>query len=316
MDTSTPIIVSEVGLRDGLQSLSTIMPTAAKLAWMDAVYGAGIRCMEVGSFVNPKLLPGMADVRDVIAHAKTLQGLHTIALVPNLKGATAAFECGPSEVVIPISISKAHSQSNVRRSPEQMLSELDEIVQLRNQSAPDTRILVGLTTAFGCTLQGHVPAEDVLQVAEGALARGADGCAVGDTVGYANPEQVDQMIGMLRRAIGDRLVGAHFHNTRGLGLANTLVALNHGIVRHDSSLAGLGGCPYAPGASGNVVTEDLVFMLGSMGFTTGIDLEKLLPIRDLLKRELPDEPLHGFVAQAGLPINWATSYEHVQGDFQ
>lgn len=316
MDTSTPIIVSEVGLRDGLQSLSTIMPTAAKLAWMDAVYGAGIRCMEVGSFVNPKLLPGMADVRDVIAHAKTLQGLHTIALVPNLKGATAAFECGPSEVVIPISISKAHSQSNVRRSPEQMLSELDEIVQLRNQSAPDTRILVGLTTAFGCTLQGHVPAEDVLQVAEGALARGADGCAVGDTVGYANPEQVDQMIGMLRRAIGDRLVGAHFHNTRGLGLANTLVALNHGIARHDSSLAGLGGCPYAPGASGNVVTEDLVFMLGSMGFTTGIDLEKLLPIRDLLKRELPDEPLHGFVAQAGLPINWANSYEHVQGDFQ
>lgn len=316
MDTSTPIIVSEVGLRDGLQSLKTVMPTASKLAWMDAAYAAGIRCLEVGSFVNTKLLPGMADVRDVIAHAKTLPGLYTIALVPNLKGAAAALECAPSEIVIPISISKAHSQSNVRRSPEQMLSELAAIVQLRNETAPRTRVMVGLTTAFGCTLQGDVPEDEVCQVAQDALAQGADSCAVGDTVGYANPQQVDQLIRRLRQAIGDRLVGAHFHNTRGLGLANTLVALNHGILRHDSSLAGLGGCPYAPGASGNVVTEDLVFMLNSMGFSTGIDLERLMPIRELLQRELPDEPLHGFVAQAGLPINWKHPSRDVQGDFQ
>lgn len=304
MDNVSSVSITEVGLRDGLQSLKEIMPTAAKLAWMDAAYAAGVRSMEVGSFVSPKLLPNMADVRDVIAHARGLANLHTIALVPNLKGAAMAFESGVSEIVIPISVSRAHSEANVRRSPEQMVDELAQVCELRKTAAPGARILVGLTTAFGCTLQGNVPHADVCKIADAAIAAGADACSVGDTVGYANPGQVDALIGELRDCIGERLQGAHFHNTRGLGLANTVVALKHGILRHDASLGGLGGCPYAPGASGNIVTEDLVFMLEEMGYATGIDLTQLIAVRELLHKELPNEPLHGFIAQAGLPKTW------------
>src|SRR6056297_1397239 len=226
---TTRILVSEVGPRDGLQSIDSIMPTKAKKAWIAAEAEAGVREIEVGSFVPPKLLPQLADTAEIVRYARTLPGLTVAALVPNLRGAQDAVAAGAHKITLPLSVSETHSKANLRKTHAEVLEE--------------------------------VRAE------------------VGD----------------------DALTGVHLHNTRGLGLANALAALDAGITTLDASLGGIGGCPFAPGASGNIVTEDLVFMLDSMGCDTGIDVEKLLRVRDIVRDALPDEELYGFTPDAGLP---------------
>jgi hydroxymethylglutaryl-CoA lyase len=299
--------ISEVGPRDGLQSIERRMATADKCAWIDALHAAGLREIEVGSFVPAALLPQMADVAEVVRHARTLPGLTVLALVPNLRGATAALAAGVHKLTVPVSASAAHSLANVRRTREQMVEEVRAIAALRAQSAPQVGLDIGISTAFGCTLQGRVDEDEVIRLAEALVAAGADECGLSDTTGMANPAQVRRLFTRLRAALGERAGAAHMHNTRGLGLANCLAAYDVGVRCFDASLGGLGGCPYAPGASGNVVTEDLVFMFEAMGVATGVDLPRLMAARAVLQAALPGEPLYGMTPEAGLPQGFAAA---------
>ena len=305
------ILISEVGPRDGLQSVKAIMPTAAKCAWIDALVAAGIREIEVASFVPARLLPQMADAAEVVRHALTHPGITVMALVPNLRGAQAAFAAGVHKISVPVSASAAHSLANVRMTREQMVDEVRNIVALRNEVAPSVKIEAGMATAFGCTIQGAVPEDDVIWLAEQVVAAGVDESGLSDTTGMANPAQVRRLFNRLQAAIGGKAGAAHMHNTRGLGLANCLAAFDVGVRTFDSSLGGLGGCPYAPGASGNVVTEDLVFMFEAMGVRTGVNLNKLMAAREPLRAGLPSEPLYGMTPEAGLPKGFTQAPAHV-----
>jgi hydroxymethylglutaryl-CoA lyase len=301
----TSVSICEVGPRDGLQSVSRTMATTDKIKWITALYAAGLREIEVTSFVPAKLLPQLADAAEVAAHARTLPGLVVAALVPNLRGAQAALAAGVHKISIPCSASEAHSRANVRKTREQMVAEVRNIVALRDDVAPHVKIEAGISVAFGCTLQGLVPEDDVIRLLEDLVAAGADESGLADTTGMANPAQVRRLFHRAIAAVGlERVGAAHMHNTRGLGLANCLAAFEEGIRGFDASLAGLGGCPHAPGASGNVVTEDLVMMFEAMGLRTGIDLEKLIAAREPLKAGLPGEPLYGMTAEAGLPLGF------------
>jgi hydroxymethylglutaryl-CoA lyase len=303
------ILVSEVGPRDGLQSIATVMPTPAKLRWIGALAAAGLREIEVCSFVPPKLLPQMADTADVVAAARELPGLHVAALAPNLRGAQAAFEAGAAKVTLPVSVSEAHSLANVRKTHAQMRDEVAAVVALRNARFPGVTLEAGLSTAFGYTLAGQVPEADTLRMAVAMAQLGVDEVGLSDTTGYANPAQVRRLFKALRAELGGRAGGAHFHNTRGQGLANVVAALEVGVDTFDASQGGLGGCPYAPGATGNIVTEDLVFLLESMGLDTGIDVDALMAARAALRDGLPDEPLYGHVPDAGLPKGFTYARE-------
>ena len=289
--------ICEVGPRDGLQNAKHLMPTEAKKAWIAALAAAGLREIEVGSFVPPKLIPAMADTAKIVAFARSLPGVKVVALAPNLKGFQRALEAGAHKVTFPVSASRLHSESNVRMSPEQMVEEVRKCAQ---HPHPGVELEGAVSTAFGCTLQGDVPEDDVVRIAA-ALAEFCDCVALADTVGYANPAQIRRVFRKVRNAIGDKLEAAHLHNTRGLGLANALAAYEEGVRHFDSSMGGLGGCPFAPGASGNVITEDLVFMFESMGLDTGIDLQKLFAAREMLVKGVPDEPIYGHTPIAGLP---------------
>jgi hydroxymethylglutaryl-CoA lyase len=308
---SPDVLISEVGPRDGLQSVKAVMPTADKFKWIDALYAAGLREIEVASFVPARLLPQMADAADVVRHALTLPGLTVLALVPNLRGAQAALAAGVHKLTIPVSASAAHSLANVRKTREEMIAEVRNIVALRNEVAPWVKVEAGIATAFGCTLQGEVKEDDVVWLATQVIEAGADESGLSDTTGMANPAQVRRLFNKVRAAIGERAGAAHMHNTRGLGLANCLAAWDVGVRAFDASLAGLGGCPFAPGASGNVVTEDLVFMFEAMGVRTGIDLEKLIAARAPLMAGLPGEPVYGMTPQAGLPKGFVQGAAHV-----
>jgi len=294
-------IIREVGLRDGLQSIQTILPTVHKCEWIRKAYAAGQREMEVGSFVPARLLPQLADTAEVVDYAKTLPGLIVSVLVPNLKGAERALEVGAHALLVPLSASRAHSLANLRRTPEEVVSEIARMRAARDASGSKTRIEVGISTAFGCTLQGNVSHEAVLRCLQAVLDAGADSVGLADTVGYAGPRAVRELFEKARRVAGARLACAHFHDTRGLALANAYAALELGIERFDASLAGIGGCPHAPGASGNASTEDLAFMLEEMGIETGIDIASLLSLRAELATWLPGETLHGSLSRAGLP---------------
>ena len=310
--TSTEILISEVGPRDGLQSVAATMPTADKLRWIDALHAAGVREIEVASFVPARLLPQMADAAEVVRHAITLPGLTVMALVPNRRGAQAALEAGVHKLTMPVSASAAHSLANVRKTREEMVDEVRAIAELRRELAPHIRLEAGISTAFGCTLQGDVPEDEVIWLAAQCVEAGADEAGLSDTVGYANPAQVRRLFRRLRAELGDRAGAAHMHNTRGLGLANCLAAYEEGVRTFDASLGGLGGCPYAPGASGNVVTEDLVFMFEAMGVRTGIDLQRLMAARAPLIAGLPGEAVYGMTPEAGLPKSFVQgSYAHV-----
>lgn len=293
--------ICEVGPRDGLQNAHHLMPTEAKKEWLAALAGAGLREIEVGSFVPPKLIPAMADTAEVVAFARTLPGVKVVALAPNLKGFQRALEAGAHKVTFPVSASHAHSVSNVRMTPDQMVEEVRRCAQFPH---PGVEIEGAVSTAFGCTLQGNVDEGEVVRIAS-ALAGFCDSVALADTVGYANPAQVKRLFEKVRAEIGDKLDGAHFHNTRGLGLANSLAAYEVGVRSFDSSMGGLGGCPFAPGASGNVITEDLVFMFEAMGVRTGIDFDKLMKARELLAKGIPEEPIYGHTPLAGLPKGFA-----------
>ncbi len=304
---SEKILISEVGPRDGLQSIGNVMPLAAKKAWITAEAAAGVTEIEVGSFVPAKILPQLADTAEVVAFARGIPGLTVAALVPNLKGAEAAVAAGAHKITIPLSASETHSLKNVRRTHAQMLDEVRGIVGLLRTLPADRRPKFegGLSTAFGCTIEGIVKPEKVVMLAEQLMAAGCDEVGLSDTTGYANPAQVRDLVRRVKAAVGDHaLSGLHLHNTRGLGLANVIAGLEVGITTFDSSLGGLGGCPFAPGASGNIVTEDLVFMLEAMGLKTGIDLPKLLAVRDILRAALPDDELYGFTPDAGLPLGF------------
>ena len=300
----TFITVSEVGPRDGLQSISAILPTEAKKRWIAAEAAAGVREIEVGSFVPPRLLPQLADTAEVVRFARTIPGLNVVALVPNARGAADAVAAGVHGMSIPFSMSETHSLRNVRRDHPAMLAEITEVAAIAR--AAGVHFAVSLSTAFGCTLEGAVAEDTVLRLAEASVAAGAMELSLSDTTGYADPAKVKRMVRAIRAAAGsEMLTTLHLHNTRGLGLANALAGLEEGISTLDASLCGLGGCPYAPGASGNLVTEDLVLMLNAMGLETGIDLDALLKVRAILAAELPGEPLYGFTPDAGAMLDYS-----------
>ncbi|MEN3746598.1 hydroxymethylglutaryl-CoA lyase [Sphingomonas sp. HF-S3] len=300
------ILISEVGPRDGLQSIDRIMPLEAKKAWIAAEAAAGVREIEVGSFVPASLLPQMGDTAELVAYANTIPGLAVAVLVPNLKGAERALAAGAGKLSIPLSASETHSLKNVRRSHDQMIDEIRAIAALVAGAPADRPVHfeVGLSTAFGCTIEGAVPEDKVVELAGRAIEAGAVEVCLSDTTGYADPAQVRRLVRRVKAAVGDeRLNSLHLHNTRGLGLANALAGLDEGITTLDASLGGLGGCPFAPGASGNIVTEDLAFMLHAMGYDTGIDLDALMKVREIVAVALPGEPLYGFTPDAGLPLD-------------
>jgi hydroxymethylglutaryl-CoA lyase len=262
------VLISEVGPRDGLQSIERRMATDCKCAWIDALHAAGLREIEVGSFVPAALLPQMADVAEVVRHARTLPGLTVLALVPNRRGAMAALAAGVHKLTVPVSASEAHSLANVRRTRAQMVEEVRAIAALRAEQAPQVGLEIGISTAFGCTLQGRVDEDEVIRLAEQLLAAGADECGLSDTTGMANPAQVRRLFTRLRGALGERAGAAHMHNTRGLGLANCLAAYDVGVP-------------------------------------TGVDLHRLLAARDVLQAGLPGEPIYGMTPEAGLPPGFA-----------
>lgn len=302
------VLISEVGPRDGLQSIESIMATDAKKAWIAAEAAAGVREIEVGSFVPPKLLPQMADTAEIVAFARSIPNLTVAALVPNFKGAENAVKAGAHKITLPLSVSETHSQANLKKTHEQVFGEVHRIVELLNTLPTDERPVFegGLSTAFGCTLEGPVSETKVVELAGRLMALGCDEVGLSDTTGYANPNQLKRLIRLVKAEVGEQnLTGVHLHNTRGLGLANALAALDEGITTLDSSLGGLGGCPFAPGASGNIVTEDLVFMLDAMGLETGIDIDALLEVRAIVIGALPEEEMYGFTPDAGLPKSYA-----------
>ena len=294
-------IVREVGLRDGLQSISRVLPTAKKIEWIRDAYAAGQREIEVGSFVPARLLPQLADTDQLVEFAKTLPGLCVSVLVPNLKGAERAIECGADLMLLPLSASRAHSLANLRKSPDDVVAEIARIRDLRDAKASKCLIEVGISTAFGCTLQGKVESAEVLRLLRAVLDAGVDRVGLADTVGYADPSMVRNLFEQALPIAGGRLNCGHFHDTRGLGMANVYAAWQTGITRFDACLAGIGGCPYAPGASGNVSTEDVVYMFASMGVSTGQDFDRLIALRAKVAQWLEGEALHGSLWRAGLP---------------
>ncbi|HWB48583.1 MAG TPA: hydroxymethylglutaryl-CoA lyase [Stellaceae bacterium] len=301
---SGKIALREVGMRDGLQSIATVMPTETKIAWLDAEYAAGVRYVEVSSFVPPKLLPQLADAEAVIAHAMTLPGLHVSALIPNSRGAERGMALGVPEMNYVLSVSNGHNLSNVRRPTEESIEDFRRVVQLCHAGGKPAKINCGLATSFGCTIEGDVDEDRVRRIANEVAEAGADGIILADTVGYGQPAAIERVF---RRVIADVAplpVAAHFHDTRGLGIANVLAAYNAGCREFDASLGGLGGCPYAPGATGNIVMEDTAFLFESMGCETGIDLDRLVEVRRIIAAALPDVALYGAIAKAGLPRNY------------
>jgi hydroxymethylglutaryl-CoA lyase len=294
------VSVREVGPRDGLQMAASRMPTPTKLRWIAAIAAAGVAEIEVGSFVPPRVIPQMADTDDVVRGSLGL-GVTVVALVPNLRGAQAAYAAGAAKITIPVSVSEGHSRANINRTPAEQVAEVAWIVAWARAQPRPIRIEAACSTAFGCSIDGTVPLASVLAVAEGLAAAGVDTIALADTVGYANPAQIRATVRAVRDAVGPKLERLHLHDTMGLGLANALAGLDEGITAFDACIGGLGGCPYAPGASGNIVTEDLVFLLESMGYATGIDFDRLLAARAILAEALPAETLHGQLARAGLP---------------
>jgi len=298
------ILISEVGPRDGLQSIESIMSTQDKKNWIQAEAKAGVREIEVGSFVPAKLLPQMADTAELVRYAKTIPNLTVAALVPNFIGAKNAIDAGVDKMCLPLSVSETHSKANLKKDHSQVLEEVKIISQyIKTLDENDRPEFEGnLSTAFGCTLEGKVSEKAVLSLGVKMMELGCDEVGLSDTTGYANPAQIKRLIRLLKKEVGnENLTSVHLHNTRGLGLANALAALDEGITTLDSSLGGIGGCPFAPGASGNIVTEDLVFMLEAMGINTGIDIEALLAVNQMVKKALPNEELYGFTIDSGLP---------------
>jgi hydroxymethylglutaryl-CoA lyase len=302
------VVVREVGLRDGLQIHPTFMPTERKLAWIAAEAQAGVREIEVTSYVPAKVVPQFVDAEAVSVGALKVPGLTVAALIPNYRGAERGLELGVHKLNFVMSASKTHNLKNVRREREESVADFHRIVELvRSQPANKRPLIVaGLATSFGCSYEGRVAVSDVVKYACLLAEAGADELVIPDTVGYADPQLVRTVFQALKAELGDKVIAAHFHDTRGTGLANVAAALECGIRHFDASLAGIGGCPFAPGATGNIVMEDLCFMLDSMGLRTGVDIEQLVAIRQIIHDTLPDIEMHGALARAGLPTRYHT----------
>jgi hydroxymethylglutaryl-CoA lyase len=312
MNTSThrDVVLCEVGPRDGLQNTATFMPTAQKKAWIAAELACGVTDIEICSFVPAKLIPQFVDAAEVVAYANTLPALTSTVLVPNLRGYENAIAAGARRITVPLSASEAHSRSNVRKSREEAIADFRRITEANRQLPAGRRAtLIGaVSTAFGCTIQGTVTEADVMRMVEGILGAGADEIGVADTVGYAAPAQVKRVFARVRAAIGpDMNLIAHFHDTRGLGIANAVAAFETGVRHFDATLGGLGGCPYAPGASGNVVMEDLAFAFEAMGCATGIDLDRLIELRRTVFAGMDGLETYGHLGIAGLPKGYAAA---------
>lgn len=295
--------VREVGPRDGIQMVKTILSAEQKLTWMRKEAAAGVRHFEATSFVPPSVIPQFADAAEVARGALAIPGIEAAVLVPNLKGAQRAFDAGVPKVNYVLSASEAHNMSNVRRTTDESIEDFRRIIADRDARGLRGKVIVngGIATSFGCTIQGEVPEKRVLEIVGILAEAGAEEISLADTVGYANPAQVRRLFSGAARAAGGVPLGAHFHDTRGLGIANVSAAVDAGVLRFDASLAGLGGCPFAPGATGNINTEDCVFLLESLGFDTGVDLDKLVAVRAEVEPWLPGERFFGMVARAGLP---------------
>jgi hydroxymethylglutaryl-CoA lyase len=290
---STPdaVEIREVGPRDGLQNEDPI-PVDARVRLIDALSTTGLRRIEAASFVKPDAIPAMAGSEDVMARIERRPGIVYSALVPNARGAARALAAGADELEVVVSSSETHNRRNVRRTVDESIAGAAEVVALARPSSTPVEGIV--STSFGCPYEGDVEPDRVAGVVGALFAAGVERCSLGDTTGMATPRRVEEVLDALAAAgIDPREIGLHFHDTRGTGLANVLAGLGRGVTRYDASIGGLGGCPYAPGASGNIVTEDLVHMLEDMGVATGVDLRALVDAahlaQDLVGRDLPGQ---------------------------
>jgi hydroxymethylglutaryl-CoA lyase len=295
------ISLREVGLRDGLQLVKKFPSTAAKQRWLREEYGAGVRHFEVGSFLPASTFPQFADVREIVATVAALPGAHGIALALNERGVNEALASGVAEIATVVSATEEHSLANARRSRESAIGNVKRMCELRDASPHKPIVNAAISVALGCSIAGAVDPREVLKLVEKCLEAGVDFIAIADTVGYAGPKQVGELTKATVKLAGSKPVCVHLHDTRGMGIANAAAALDAGALILDGSLGGLGGCPFAPGATGNVVFEDLAFLCESKGFATGIDIEKLVAVRSILRSEMPAETLYGGLARAGLP---------------
>jgi hydroxymethylglutaryl-CoA lyase len=295
------VTLREVGLRDGLQLVKTFPSTAAKRRWLREEYAAGVRCFEVGSFLPAKTFPQFADVSDMVAAVAALPEAHGIALVLNERGAHDALLSGVPEIASVVSATEEHSQANARRSRASAIDNIKRLCELRDASAHKPIVHAAISMALGCSIAGAVDPNEVLRLVEQCFAAGADAVGIADTVGYAGPKQVGELTAAAVKLAGSKPICVHLHDTRGMGIANASAALDAGARILDGSLGGLGGCPFAPGATGNVVFEDLVFLCESKGFATRIDIEQLIAVRQILREAMADEALYGGLARAGLP---------------
>ena len=295
------VTLREVGLRDGLQLVKTFPSTEAKQRWVREEHAAGVGHFEVGSFLPAKTFPQFADVRAIVDTVAALPGAHGIALVLNERGANEALASGVPEIASVVSATEEHSQANANRSRESAIANIRRLCELRDASAHKPIVHAAISMALGCSITGPVDPKEVLRLLEKCFEAGADAVGIADTVGYAGPKQVGDLTRAAVKLAGTRPICVHLHDTRGMGIANASAALDEGARILDGSLGGLGGCPFAPGATGNVVFEDLAFLCESKGFSTGIDIERLVKVRAILRAEMPDEALYGGLARAGLP---------------
>ena len=295
------VSLRETGLRDGLQLVKTFPSTAAKQRWIRDEYGAGVRHFEVGSFLPAGTFPQFVDVRDIIATIAALPGAHGVALALNERGVNEALASGVAEIATVVSATEEHSQANANRSRESAIANVRRMCELRDASAHRPLVNAAISMALGCSITGPVDPKEVLKLLEKCLEAGVDFVAIADTVGYAGPKQVGELTRAAVKLSGAKPVCVHLHDTRGMGIANASAALDAGARILDGSLGGLGGCPFAPGATGNVVFEDLACLFESKGFATGIDIERLIAVRGILRSEMPGETLYGGLARAGLP---------------
>lgn len=304
---SESVTITEVGPRDGLQLIAQPVSTEAKIEWIKALHAAGLRHIEAGSFVSPRLVPQMADSAAVVAQALQIEGLTVYALAANLKGAMAAYEAGAHVIVIPLSASDRHSRANVNKGTLEHIAAIGDIIEWLRAQPRQVRVDCVAASAFGCSVAGTIALQDVVSAAKALALAGADRITLADTVGYAHPNLIRDTVRAVQDEVGQLLRKLHLHDTMGLGLANALMGLQEGIREFDACLGGLGGCPFAPGASGNIVTEDLVFMLESMGYATQIDLPALLGARAAIAPHLPVGTLRGGVPTAGIPATYQPS---------